>query len=426
MTAHKAQVARQNWATNIQFQADAFVMPETIEQLQVAVHRATQVKVVGAGHSFNQIADTTGTLVSLARLPKQLDIDPVNQTATISGGMTYNEIAPALHEAGFGLPNLSSTPHVTVIGACMTATHGSGNGNKVLADCVSAVEIVTADGELVRLSRAANGEKFPGMVVSLGALGVVARLTLDLVPTYFMQHEYYRQLPLDQLLTYFDAMAGSGYSVSLGSRWQSDVAELVLVRRHLPNGHALPVPADFFGAAPATTDLFDGYQQGVITYAGNGIPGPWYERLPFFNVRSTIRGENERQSEYFVHRDHTVDALAAVRAIGPRMANIIKVCEIRTIAADDIWLSPAYEQDSLAIHFSWVGKDVEIMELLPTLEQALAPFAPRPHWGKMFTMAPEVLQAGFPKMDDFRALVEAFDPAGNFRNQFIEKYVMGE
>lgn len=422
MQNHK-KTARQNWATNIQFQAAHFERPETIEHLQEIVRDASKVRVVGAGHSFNGIADTTGTLISLDGLEKFVEIDHQNRTARFHGGMTYIDIAPVLHEAGYALANLSSTPHTTVIGACMTATHGSGDSNKILSDQISALEMINADGELVHLSRATHGEEFNGMVVSLGGLGVVTKVTLDLIPTYLMQHEFYRQLPLAEMMTHFDKMTGSGYSVSLGSRWQSEIAELVLIRRKLIDGQTVPVAPTFHGAKLIGGELFDNYPMERITFQGNGVAGPWYDRLPFFNIRGTITGENERQSEYFVRREDGVDALLAVRALGDQMSSFIKITEIRTIGADDIWLSPAYQQDCVAIHFSWVGMDKEIDRFLPTLEEALAPFNPRPHWGKMFTMAPADVRACYPRMPDFQTLLAEFDPRGKFLNDYLAKYI---
>lgn len=417
------EIAGRNWATNIQFQAANFEMPKSIEQLQEIVHKSEKVRVVGAGHSFNNIANTTGTLISLDGLEKYVEIDYERRTATFHGGMTYADIAPVLHDAGYGLPNLSSTPQTTVIGSCMTGTHGSGDGNKILADQISSLEMVNAKGELVLLSKSTHGEKFNGIVVSLGGLGIVTKVTLDLVPTYSMQHEFYRQLPISEMVAHFDEMMASGYSVSLGSRWQSEMAELALIRRKLTDGQTLPVSPTFFGATLIGGELFDNYPMERITFQENGVAAPWYERLPFFNIRTTINGENERQSEYFVRRENGFDALMAVKALGKQMASFIKITEIRTIAADDIWLSPAYQQDCVAIHFSWLGMDQEINRFLPTLEKALAPFNPRPHWGKMFMMPPTDVQACYPQMANFQTLLGEFDPKGKFLNDYLAKYI---
>ncbi|MEM7113949.1 MAG: FAD-binding protein [Chloroflexota bacterium] len=423
MTENQNETARQNWATNIQFQAQHFMMPETIEQLQETVRAAAKVKVVGAGHSFNDIADTTGTLVSLNGLEKFIEIDREQQTAVFHAGMTYIDIAPLIDKAGFALPNLSSTPHVTVIGACMTATHGSGDGNKILSDQVSALEIVNAEGELIQLSRATHGEKFNGMVVSLGGLGVVTKVTLDLVPSYQMQHEFYRQLPLANMVAHFDKIMGSAYSISLGTRWQNEIVDLALIRRRLVDAQAIAAAPTFYGGMLIGDELFANYPIERITFQQSGVAGAWYERLPFFNICSTLSGENERQSEYFVRREQAVEALTAVSTLSDQMAPFLKITEIRTIAADDHWLSPAYKQDCVGIHFSWIAAPEAISNFLPVLEKALAPYQPRPHWGKMFTMPPAEVQACYEKTADFKALLAEFDPQGKFRNDYLTRYM---
>ena len=423
MNANPSKTARQNWATNIQFQAQRFAAPQTIEELQEIVRNASKVRVVGAGHSFNDIADTIGTLISLNGLSKTVEIDHQQHSATFHAGMTYVDIAPIVDAAGYALSNLSSTPHTTVIGACMTGTHGSGDRNKILADQVSALEMVNAEGELVQLSRATHGDSFNGMVVALGGLGIVTKVTLNLVPTYQMQHEFYRQLPIIEMASNFDAIMSSAYSISVGSRWQNDVAELVLRRRKLTDGQVVPVAPTCYGASLIGGELFDNYPMERITFQQNGVAGAWYERLPFFNIRSTIAGENERQSEYFVRREDAVEALLAVNALGKQMSSIIKITEIRSISADDIWLSPAYKQDCIGIHFSWLARPIEIHQFLPKLENALAPFRPRPHWGKMFAMPPDQVRACYPKMADFQALLVENDPQGKFLNDYLIRYV---
>lgn len=423
MTENQNKASWQNWATNVQFQAQYFVMPETIEQLQEIVQAAKKVKVVGAGHSFNDIADTTGTLISLNGLDREIEIDHEQQTITFHAGMTYNDIAPVIDAAGFALPNLSSTPHVTVIGACMTATHGSGDGNKILSDQVSALELVNADGERIHLSQATHGEKFNGIVVSLGGLGVVTNVTLDLVPSYQMQHEFYRQLPMAKMMDHFDEIMGRAYSISLGTRWQNNIVDLALIRRRLVDEQAVAVAPAFYGGTLIGNELFANYPMERITFQQNGAAGTWYERLPFFNIRSTISGENERQSEYFVRREQAAEALTAVSTLGDQMAPFLKITEIRTIAADEHWLSPAYKQDCVGIHFSWMAAPAAINNFLPILEQALAPYQPRPHWGKMFTMSPAEVQGCYEKTADFKALLSEFDPQGKFRNNYLARYM---
>lgn len=417
---------RQNWAMNIQFQAENYVEPETIEQLQEIVRAATHVRIVGSGHSFNDIADTTGTLISLARLDKNVTFDHTHHTATVPAGMTYIELVPLLHNAGYALRNMASLPHITVIGACITATHGSGDSHGNLATQVSALEIVNDEGELVQLSRARHGKRFDGMVVSLGGLGVVTKVTLDLVPAFTMQQQVYRWLPMADMETHFDEIMGSGYSVSLFTGWQDKRINQVWVKHVLADGQAQPVPPNLFGATLATVDFapLDTSPADSCTVQ-RGIPGPWYDRLPHFRLHSTVMdGSDERQSEYFVPRKDAVDALQAVDSLlSQNRPACFKVCEVRTVAADTLWLSTAYEQDCIGIHFSWYKGDDEIMRFLPVLEAALAPFHARPHWGKLFTTPPAEVRAMYPRLADFQALLTQFDPHGKFSNAYLARYI---
>ena len=424
MTTNQQTTPQQNWATNVQFQATNYACPETIEQLQEIVRKATKVSIVGAGHSFNDIADTTGTQISLARLPKTVTFDRTRHTATVNAGMTYIELVPILHREGYALPNMASLPHISVMGACATATHGSGDTNGNLATQVAALEMVNAAGELVQLTRTQDGERFNGAVVSLGALGVVTKVTLDLVPAYTMQQQVYRWLPLADMAAHFDEIMGGGYSVSLFTVWQAKMINQVWIKQVLADEQPLPVAPTRFGATLATVDFnpVDAYAADPCT-TQRSIPGPWYERLPHFPIRSIMGGEDERQTEYFVAREHAVAALLAVEALREQMTPFLKASEVRSVAADKLWLSPAYAQDCIGIHFSWFNRPAAIAQFLPVLEAQLAPFHARPHWGKIFAMAPEAVCARYERMADFQALVAAFDLHGKFSNSYVEKYL---
>lgn len=155
-----------------------------------------------------------------------------------------------------------------------------------------------------------------------------------------------------------------------------------------------------------------------------GVPGPWFARLPHFRPEFTPSSGVELQSEYLVPRTRAVEALRAVDAIRDRVAPVLQISEIRTIAADDLWLSTAYGRDSVGIHFTWV-KDLDgVLPVLAALEECLAPYEPRPHWGKLFTIAPEALRAAYPRLPDFQALRHRFDPTGKFTNAFLTRHLL--
>ena len=413
-----------NWSGHVRLARTAVHEPTTVAEVQRIVAGANAVKVIGSAHSFNDVADTSGDLIWLGRLEPNIEIDRERATASFGAGLTYEQICPAIDQAGFALANMASLHHITVAGAVATATHGSGDTLGNLATAVSAIELVTATGDLITLSRADDPDRFPGAVVSLGALGVVTRLTLDLVPAFDLVQHIYAGLPLARIGTDFDAITGSGYTVSLFPTWQQPACEGLWVKRRVEPGADPGEPEpELFGARlvaePGPSLLTDRTRTPV------GTVGPWYERLPHFVLTNPAAVGNELQSEYFVPRRHAPVAIAAIAELGPRMSGFIAVSELRTVAADDLWLSPAYETDVVALHFNWLKDWPTVAAFLPELEATLAPFEVKPHWGKLFAMSPDSVRAGYPRLDDFRALAAELDPRGVFANQYVRTYLLG-
>ena len=414
---------QENWSGHVAFGAARFHQPTTVAEVQEIVRRADKVRVIGSRHCFNDIADTTGDLLWLGAMDNTVQIDAQRHTATVNAGITYNELCPQLHAAGYALPNMASLNHITVIGACISATHGSGNALGNLATVVSGLEMVTANGDLVTLSREKDGDTFLGSVVALGALGVVTKVTLDLQPAFWMQQNVYEKLPMDDIYEHFDEITSAGYSVSLFPTWQFDWSETVWVKQKLSNHQPIAVPETFFGATLGSNDrpVADDYDR-VLTRFGVAIP--WHECLPHFNFKDAMRVGNELQSEYFVPRQYAVDAMKAVSKLRPGLEPVLGVTEVRTVAADKLWLSPAYEQEIVGIHFNWLKKWEGVRAMIPLIEDAIAPFEPRPHWGKLFSMTPAQVQSRYKRIADFRALMLSFDPRGKFRNRFVETFVL--
>ena len=413
-----------NWSGHVAFGAARYHAPTTLTEVQGIVRRATKVRVVGSGHCFHDIADTTGDLLWLGRMDNTAVIDPVRRTATVNAGITYEALCPQLQAAGFALSNLASLKHITVIGACMTATHGSGDALGNLATAVSGLEMVNADGEIVRLSRDRNGDEFNGAVVALGALGVVTKVTLDLEPAFLVQQDNYERLPFADVYAHFDEISSAGYSVSLFPTWQHDWVETAWVKQRVPDLTPIQAPGKLFGATLASANPSGALPTDrVLTPFGR--PGVWHERLPHYAFHDALATGNELQSEYFVARQNAVAAIKAVAGLKAGLAPILGLSEVRTIKADQLWLSSAYGQETVGIHFNWLKKWAGIEAFLPVLEKALAPFGARPHLGKFFAMTPAQLAAVYPRLSDFRGLVKKYDPAGKFSNRFVEKYVMG-
>jgi xylitol oxidase len=415
-----------NWAGNYAYVAARLHEPESIEQLRDIVRSVPRLRVLGSRHAFNDLADTTGDLVSLARLPRVLELDRRAGTVTIDGAMRYGDLCPALDAAGFALPDLASLPHISVAGACSTSTHGSGDRLGSLSTAVSGLEVLSADGEQCSFTRDRDRNEFNGAVVSLGALGVITSLTLQLQPAFRMRQHVYEGLPLRAGLDHFDEITSSAYSVSLFTEWRAPEFDQVWLKRRVTDGEDFEPPDTFFGATLATRQShpIDGMPPEACT-PQLGVPGPWHERLPHFRMDATPSAGNELQSEYQVPRHRAVEALQALEPLRERIAPLVQISEIRTIAADDLWLSPSFGRESVAIHFTWLPDWTAVSGLLPLIEAALAPFEPRPHWGKLFTIPPDQLRPRYPKMREFGALIARHDPAGKFRNAFIDRYVFG-
>ena len=408
-----------NWAEHIAFAAADTHFPRTVAEVQDTVRAATKLRPIGSRHSFNDIADTPGGIVSLRALERRIEIDAAARTVTVDGGIRYAELCPVLDRAGWALFNLGSIPDFTIVGAVATSTHGSGNANRNLAASVAALEFVAASGEIVRLAR--GDADFDGAVVSLGLLGVVTSLTLDIVPRFEVRQNVYHGLDFERVVTGFDALMGSAYSVSLFTHWNSDLVD----QAWLKSLASAPPPAvDFFGAkaAPGESSPVMGKDPAGTT-GQLGAVGPWYDRLPHARIGAIPELGYEYQSEYFVARQHAGAAMRAIKAMQQALHPALVVSEIRTVAADDLWLSANYGEDSVGFHFSWARDWPAVREALVALEAALTPFAPRPHWGKLFLMPASAFHPRYPRLGDFRALAQCHDPRGKFRNAFTDTYV---
>ena len=421
MTALHPAPTLTNWAGNVAFRAERVHRPTSLAELQQVVAGARSVRALGTAHSFNRIADTPADLVSVAALPRVLEVDAERRCARVSAGARYGEVVGPLHEAGFALHNLGSLPHISIGGAIATGTHGSGTANGTLASAVSALELVTADGSLRRLTR--EDEHFDGSVVALGALGVVHTVELDVQPTYDLRLHVYDGLSLETLTTRLDEVLSSGYSVSVFWDWRSD--DTCQVWRRL-SPEADEAPQEWLGAvaADAPRHPIPGLP-GTTCTEQLGAVGPWHARLPHFRLEFTPSSGEELQSEWFVDRRDAVAALAALQDVRERIAEVLQITEIRAIAADPLWLSPSAGRDTVALHFTWVRDEAAVAPVVEAVQERLQPFAARPHWGKVFSTAPEVVRRCYDRYDDFEALVRDADPQGTFRNDLLDAYFPG-
>jgi xylitol oxidase len=409
-----------NWAGNLEYSTANIHYPVSVDEVQSLVKKFDKVKALGSRHCFNDIADSKFALIGMEKMNKVIAIDKDSKTVTVEGGMNYGQLCPYLENQGFALHNLASLPHISVAGACTTATHGSGVKNGNLSTSVKALEFVGADGTLHRLTE--EDEKFKGAVIGLGAIGIITKVTLALQPSFSMRQYVFGDLPLSALKANFSKIMSAGYSVSLFTDWQKNSINEVWVKLRSDEKFD---EREFFGARPATKNVHPIIELPAENCTEQmGVPGVWYERLPHFKMGFTPSSGKELQAEYFVPAKNAVDAMLAIQRMGKQIGPHLFISEIRTIASDNLWLSPAYQEDKVAIHFTWKQDWPAVGKLLPQIERELAPFQVKPHWGKLFTLSKAKLSSRYAKMQDFTTLVKEYDPQGKFVNDYLQKNIL--
>jgi alditol oxidase len=413
-------VTEVNWAGTHAYRATRIHRPSTVEEVREIVARAPRIRVLGSRHSFSDVADSA-ELVTLEGLPADVVVDRERMTVSVGAGVKYGELAEALNAEGLALDNLASLPHISVAGAIATATHGSGDANGNLATAVAGLQLVTSDGELIDVAR--DDPDFEGLVVGLGALGAVVRISVAIEPSYEIRQRVFERLAWDALFEHFDAIAATGYSVSVFTRWGEDVEQVWIKSR------ATDAPEEvrdqLFGAVAATVDRHPIIGLDPVNCTPQlCVPGLWSERLPHFRMGFTPSKGDEIQSEYFVPRPQAVAAIEAMRGLGDRLEPLLLVSEIRTMAADRLWMSPQYGQDTAAFHFTWKREPEAVLRALADVEAVLRPFAARPHWGKVFVARASDIAPLYERLGDFVGLMERFDPRKAFRNAWLEERVL--
>ena len=409
-----------NWAGNIAFTPQTLAQPQSLEELRRVVGAATRVRALGTGHSFNRIADTDGTLVSVARLPAVVDIDEAARRARVGAGMRYGEVFTALQSRGLALPNTGSLPHISIAGASATGTHGSGRTNQILGRSIRALTLVAPDGELVRLDRDSEPD-FDGCVLSLGRIGIVTEVELDVVPSYDIAQTVLLDLTDEALADHLPDILSAAYSVSVFSALVPDRNRAWLKARVGDPG--LPTDREW-GGVPATVPQhpIDGEPTDSATEQ-LGHVGPWHERMPHFRLDFVPSRGDELQSEYLMPLEHAGAAWAALLELREPLRRALLTTEIRVVAGDPMWLSPTGGVDCVAFHFTWTLEPDTVAAILELVEGAFAPYDARPHWGKVFRMPEPDLRAAYPRIGDFRDLVARFDPDGRFGNALVDGWL---
>ncbi len=413
----QTSAAGRNWAGNLTYSARRLAEPASLAELSDLVRREPRLRVLGSRHCFNDIADTDGVLVSLRRLSADEYLPDSKRFVRVPAGARYGDVAPSLHAAGVAFRNLASLPHISIGGAVQTGTHGSGDASGSLAAHVAAIETVGADGELRRIAR--GDRDFPGAVVGLGALGIVTHLDVEVEPAFEIAQRVYDGGAWDRILADLDAVTSAASSVSLFTTWRdADRVDQIWTKSRVGD-RGLDAAAVDARDADGPRHPIPGVDPAPATEQG-GVAGSWYERLPHFRLAFTPSAGAELQTEYLVARTDAVAAIEAMRSLADRIRPLLQICEVRTVAADELWLSGAYGRDTVGIHFTWLPDQPAVLALLPLIEAAL-PESARPHWGKLFTLDAGALRERYPRWDDFADLRARLDPERRFENDFIRR-----
>ncbi|CAN2182724.1 FAD linked oxidase, N-terminal [Candidatus Nanopelagicaceae bacterium] len=401
-----------NWSGTVTFQDSHTHSPATVDELAKIVAKEGKIRARGSAHCFNAIADTSAASVTFENMSQEIVIDKDRAIVTVPAGMKYGELAVALHDRGWALHNMASLPHISVAGAIATATHGSGVGNGNLATAVRGLEVILADGNIKSVT--SQDPDFAGFVVGLGLVGIVSKVDLAIEPTFNVEQTVYRGMSRETYAANLDEIMSLAYSVSYFTTWAAAGGGEVWTKYR----SGAKAPAGLFEAYPATSNRhpLPGLNPEPCTEQ-MAVSGPWHLRLPHFKMKFTPSAGDEIQSEFFVDRKDAPAAIAALEKIAPQINEILWVTEIRAIAADNLWMSPHYQRDSIGIHFTWKKVDA-VYEFVKVVEAVLAPFKYRPHLGKVFLASPEYLKSVMPRLDDYMKLVQQIDPTNKFGNTF--------
>ena len=433
-----------NWANNYQYSTDTVVTPLTHQELLHALQAKPQgpIKPLGTRHSFSAVADTfkTGTLLRLTELNNVIHLDTagVPSSVTVQPGITYAALGKYLHEQGYALANYASLPHISIGGAFMTSTHGSGLSNQILAGSVLKYQFLALDESISTVTLTPDDPDFYTALVSVGSVGILTSVTLQIEPQYYIQQCIYPDISWDILLeetaTPFFQRA---YSVSGFTDWKRNTDGTHDLLSSVWLKHKIQSEDTKEKTTAACPTLYNvnarSYHplplQDSSTCSPNGI-GHSHTMLPHFLPQNAPSGGGEElQTEYFIALEHAVDALHALRGIAEQLAPYVQVSEFRVVAPDLFPLSVCYKkkQSCFGMHFTWIN-DVEgvTTNMLPLVEQTLLLWEPRPHHGKLHTLPVEVWRRRYPGFRQVRKTAHKFDPTGRLQNEFLMKYVYDE
>jgi FAD-linked oxidoreductase len=425
----------QNWAGTASADPARRSWPRSAEEIGHAITAAAKdgltVRALGSGHSFTPAAATSGVALDLSGWTGVVTADLDSGLVTVRSGTTIKELNATLDTLGLAMANLGDIDAQTVSGAISTGTHGTGAGLGGIATQVTGLELVLADGSVVACSADENPELFGAARVSVGALGVLATVTLQCVPAFTLAADE-RPMALEEVLARFGEFASGNDHFEF--YWFPYGKNALVKRNNRVNGadgpDAMPGWRRFF-----EYEVMENAAFGALCRTGRAVPATIkpLNRLAAatlskrtYSARShevfvTPRRVRFVESEYAVPRESLLDVLAELRAgVGGLADPVMFPVEVRVAAADDIWLSTAYGRESayVAIH-QYVG--LPYQDYFRVFESIATAAGGRPHWGKMHTRSASYLHSVYPRFADFLSIRDSLDPARRFVNPYLQQ-----
>ncbi|MEJ7892993.1 MAG: D-arabinono-1,4-lactone oxidase [Solirubrobacteraceae bacterium] len=415
-----------NWAGDQVCRPAAMVAPASRGELARVVASADKVRVAGAGHSFSDAVLTDGTLLSLERLDRVLDLDAASGQVRVEAGITLHALGERLAAHGLAFENLGDIDVQSIAGAMATGTHGTGARLANLSASVHSVELVLADGTIVEVD---GGDDLLAARVSLGALGVVSAVTLQAVPAFTLEGVD-APVPLEATLDRLDELTAANQHFEFFTFPHSPLA---LTRTNNRTG-APPEPR---GRARAYAEdiVLSNHAFAAFCLLGKARPG-W---IPALNrTMSRLAGSSRRversdrifasprrvrfnEMEYAIPRTHVAEAVRAVRALIDALALAVGFpLEVRFVAADDALLSPAGDRETgyVAVH---MYRGMEWEPYFRAVEAIMDGYGGRPHWGKRHFQTAATLAPRYPGWTRFQAVRDRLDPGRKFTNAYVER-----
>lgn len=423
-----------NWGGTVRFAPERIAMPASEEELSALVVKAARegrcVRPVGAAHSWPALVETKDVLVSLDRMQGLIAVDGMQ--ATVWAGTRLKHLGELLHARGLAMENLGDIDVQSIAGATSTGTHGTGTRFRSIANQVVALRMVLADGSIVTCSASERPDLFDAARVSLGALGIITRLTLQCVPTYRLKFTGGKET-LSSCLANLDRYNRDTRNFEFYCFPYSELVQTKFIHRteERPRGskalrylNDVVLENSVFGAfcgiakhIPASIPTISRLTAAV---AGGNTKVDHAHR-----IFATVRTVRFTEMEYNIPAEHLPEAIISIlRIIREERIPVNFPIECRFVQADQLWLSPAYQRDSayIAVH---MYKGMPYQAYFQRVEALLRGLGGRPHWGKMHTLGANDLATIYPRWNDFQALRKEFDAQGVFRNDYLRK-LMGE